>query len=245
MQACGVVAACDVWNLETDAGVYVAGGVLVHNCQRTAARTFLEVLDAFPAKYRIGISADERRADGKEFLTYDLFGAVAHEVSQDDLIADGSVLDVECRMVPTAFRADWYVAQRDRGVPPDFNRLLDEMQADAERNALVCALVEQEVAAGQQVLVLSHRVEHSQRLDAACTVRGIASDAMLGGDEWRERFEQAKAGIVSGATRVACGTIQAVGTGIDLPALGRGVLATPIGSNRQLYGQIRGRLSRP
>ena len=42
-----------------------------------------------------------------------------------------------------------------------------------------------------------------------------------------------------------CGTVQSLGTGIDLPSVEVGVLATPIGNNRQLYGQIRGRLSRP
>lgn len=220
------------------------GMVIVDEVQRAAARTFLDVVDRFPAKYRIGISADETRADRKEFLVYDLFGAVAHEVSQDDLIEEGAVLDVECRIIPTEFRADWYVAQRASGDVIDFHRLLEEMARDEERNKLVLAAVLEEVQAGEQVLVMSHRVEHVQRLDAMITARGIPCDVMLGGDEWRERFEASKVGILSGRLRAACGTIQAIGTGIDLPSLGRGVLCTPIGSNRQLYGQIRGRLCR-
>lgn len=234
-----------LWRGMTPEFVGLWGCVICDEVQRAAARTFIDVFDRFPAKYRIGVSADESRADRKEFLVYDLFGEVAHEVSQDDLIAEGAVLDVECRLVPTEFRADWYVRERAAGLAPDFHRLLEEMQRDDERNALVVDLVRAEVAAGQQALVLSHRVEHSQRFDAAISARGIPCDVMLGGDDWRERFDATKRGLSDGSLRVGCGTIQAVGTGIDLPALGRGVLATPIGSNRQLYGQVRGRLCRP
>lgn len=233
-----------LWKRLDDRFAALWGMVIVDEVQRAAARTFLDVIDRFPAKYRIGISADETRADRKEFLVYDLFGEVAHEVSQDDLIDEGAVLDVECRVLPTDFRADWYVAQRDSGQVPDFHRLLEEMGRDEERLALVLGVVLQEYAAGEQVLVMSHRVEHCQRLDAALTARGVACDLMLGGEEWRTRFEDTKAGLVSGRLRAACGTIQAIGTGIDLPAVGRGVLCTPLGSNRQLFAQVRGRLCR-
>jgi superfamily II DNA or RNA helicase len=233
-----------LWRGMTPAFLDTWGMVVCDEVQRAASKTFMDVLDKFPARYRIGISADETRADRKEFLVYDLFGDVAHEVSQDDLIDEGSVLDVECRVVPTEFRADWYVAARASGTP-DFNRLLGEMAEDETRNALALDLVLAEVAAGNQVLVLSHRVEHCQRFDAALAARAVPCDLMLGGDEWKARFDATKRGLADGSLRVAAGTIQAIGTGIDLPAVGRGVLTTPIGSNRQLYGQVRGRLCRP
>jgi superfamily II DNA or RNA helicase len=119
------------------------------------------------------------------------------------------------------------------------------MAEDETRNALALDLVLAEVEAGNQVLVLSHRVEHCQRFDAALAARAVPCDLMLGGDEWKGRFDATKRGLADGSLRVAAGTIQAIGTGIDLPAVGRGVLTTPIGSNRQLYGQVRGRLCRP
>ena len=233
-----------LWRGMTPEFIGTWGMVVCDEVQRAASVTFMDVLDKFPARYRIGISADETRADRKEFLVYDLFGDVAHEVSQDDLIDEGSVLDVECRVVPTEFRADWYVAARASGTP-DFNRLLGEMAEDETRNALALDLVLAEVEAGNQVLVLSHRVEHCQRFDAALAARAVPCDLMLGGDEWKGRFDATKRGLADGSLRVAAGTIQAIGTGIDLPAVGRGVLTTPIGSNRQLYGQVRGRLCRP
>jgi len=221
-------------------------GVLVcDEVHRFAADTFLGVVDRFPAKYRIGFSADETRSDGKEFLIYDMFGAVAHEVPQEELIENGAVLDVECRVIPTEFQAPWYVAQLQNGVAPDFSRLLDEIIGDAERNAIVVQLAKQEVNAGEQVIVFSQRVEHVQRLDAELSACGVRTGIMLGGEDWKPQFESAREGLRNGNVRAVIGTIQMVGTGIDIPSLSRGILAAPIGNNRQLYGQIRGRLSRP
>ena len=220
------------------------GLVICDEVQRFAANTFLAVVDRFDSQYRVGVSADETRADGKEFLVYDVFGGVAHEVTQSELVESGAVLDVECRVVPTEFRAPWYTAQIQEGAP-DFNRLLDELVVDKERNALVASLAASEASVGEQVIVWSQRVEHAQRFDALLSAMGVRTGIMLGGEEWRVRFEEAKAGLLSKRLSVVTGTIQAVGTGIDIPSLSRGILATPIGSNRQLYGQIRGRLSRP
>lgn len=240
--ACEV--ATRVFNLETDRHVYVAGGVLVHNCQRFAATTFTEVIDLFAAKYRVGVSDDETRADGLECIVYDTFGQVAFEVSQEELIEEGSVLDVECRIIPTEVRADWYVAQRRSTGSPDFNRLLDELVTNKERNRLIAEVVRGEALSGEKVIVLTHRKEHAQRFDSDCAAMGIRSGIMVGGVEWKGRYDEAKAGLLDGTVQVVSGTIQAVSTGIDIPVLSRGVLATPIGNNRQQYRQIRGRLCR-
>jgi len=220
------------------------GVVMVDEVHRAAASTFMDIVDRFPSRYRIGASADETRADGKEFLVYDIFGEVAHEVTRDLLIDDGSVLDVECLVVPTDFRADWYVAQRASG-QPDFHQLLDEITADADRRALVRDLVKSEVDGGEQVLVMAQRVELCERINAELVAAGVGSDLMLGNVANLERRQATLDGLRDGSMKVGVGTVQAVGTGIDIPSVGRGVLTTPLGSNRQLFGQIRGRLCRP
>jgi superfamily II DNA or RNA helicase len=222
----------------------VFGVVICDEVQRFGAKTFLDVVDAFDSHYRIGISADETRSDGKEFLIYDEFGDVAHEVSREQLIDAGAVLDVECRVIPTEFRADWYVTERDSGGSPNHTMLLEEMTADETRTKLAVDIAAQEVAAGQQVVVLTHRVEHAKRIAVDLVARGIEADTMLGGEENKGRFEEARSRLKAGQLRAVAATVQAMGTGIDIPSLSRGVLATPIGANKQLYGQIRGRLCR-
>lgn len=229
-------------NAEKLRGVF--GLVICDEVQRFGAATFLGVIDAFDAHYRIGISADETRSDGKEFLIYDEFGDVAHEVSREQLIDAGAVLDVECRVIPTDFKADWYVQEREAGGSPNHTQLIAEMSADDERTRLAVDVAVREVEAGHQVVVLTHRVEHAKRIAGDLIARGIEADTMLGGEENKARFEEARGRLKAGHLRAVAATVQAMGTGIDIPSLSRGILATPIGANKQLYGQIRGRLCR-
>jgi len=81
------------------------GAVIFDEVQRAAAKTFYQAIDGLPTKYRIGISADERRKDRKEFLVYDVFGEVAYEVEKKRVELTGAVYDVEVRLIPTTFRA--------------------------------------------------------------------------------------------------------------------------------------------
>ncbi len=216
------------------------GLVVVDEVHRAAASTFMDVVDAFASFYRIGASADETRKDGLECLVYDVFGDVAHEVTREQLVEEGSVLDVEIRMVPTEFRAPWYVQQRMQG-QPDHNRLLEEMTVDPYRNELVLELMHKALEVGEQVLMLTHRVEHATFFASMAEDWGL----MLGGAENKVVRERAIDGMRGGVERAAAGTIQAMGQAIDLPSVGRGILATPTGANRQLFGQIRGRFCRP
>lgn len=213
--------------------------------QRFAAPTLFDTVDPFPARYRIGISADERRADEKEFLVYDLFGPEPVDVDRRRLVREGWVLDVEVCVVPTQFDAPWYPRSKN---PRRFHKLLEQMREDERRNALALSVVEREVEAGHQVLVFSHRVEHCREFDAALAERGIRSGVMVGGRGADEKaFEASKRGIRDGSLRVACGTVQAIGQGLDLPSVGRGVVLTPLAGNRaeQQFNQVRGRLCRP
>lgn len=222
------------------------GVVIVDECQKSAAVSYIRVVDPFPAKYRIGISADERRKDRKDYLTNGLFGSVAYEKKRKELEDEGFIVDVEIRVVPTDFEADWYGLSRgkedDKEV--DFNRLLEEMTADPARNELALKFAYQEVEKGQQVILLSHRVEHCQRLERAFVKRGIPSGFFLGGDDHHAEFETTRAGIKDGSVRVGVGTYKALGVGVNLPAVGAGVATTPIGGNKFNFNQVRGRLNR-
>lgn len=224
------------------------GAVICDEVQLFAAKTFFEAVDPFPAKYRIGISADERRRDRKEFLTHDLFGDVKHEVLRKTLEEEGHVMDVEVRIVPTEFRADWYgLADKDdedddRKV--DFKRLLDEITVDDERNQLITDIALEEARAGEQVILLSHRREHCITLDRAFVAEQVVSGYLIGGEDYAVEYSSTKAGIESGKTRVGIGTYLALGYGIDLPAVGAGFMCTPM-TGKQNANQVRGRVCRP
>ena len=238
------------------------GVVIPDELQRFAAGTFFDVIDALPARYRVGFSANEKRKDRKEFLIYDMFGDVAVDVSQASLIGRGIVHDVEIRVVPTEFDAPWYRDLMDRSkddpatgpsylVTRDrllaFDRIAEEMGRDAARCAIATRIVAEAVAAGEQIVLLSHRREHCRTLAADVSALGIECGLMLGGADGEGEYEQARMGIERGSLRCAAGTYQAIGTGIDLPSVGVGVCCLPLANSadgRPFFAQVRGRFCR-
>lgn len=222
------------------------GAVFMDEVQTAAAKSFFASIDPMPARYRIGTSADERRKDRKEFLIHDLFGEVAVDVPRSELVAAGRVLDVEVRVIPTQFRADWYGIADEQNTEKSINfvRLVKEMAAAPGRNEVVLEVVRREVEEGQQVLVMVHEREHCAAIGTMLVGDGIRNGYLIGGDDFSTEFRQTLGSIRSGELPVGIGTYKAIGTGIDLPAVGVAVGVTPLMGNEQFFGQVRGRLCR-
>jgi len=236
------------------------GMVIADETQKSSASTFFNVIDKFRAKYRIGFSADEHRKDKKEFLIYDLFGDVAVDVSQDSLIDGGYVHDVEVRVVPTDFDAEWYKplfeeSFGDRHIPQAlyearlraFDRLTNEMMLDKARGELAVQIATDEIRDGHQVVLLSHRREWCQRLDADLSAKGIKCGQMLGGTESKVEYDRTLHSLLDGSLRAAAGTYQAIGQGIDIPSVSVGICCSPLANSadgKPFWSQVRGRLCR-
>jgi superfamily II DNA or RNA helicase len=185
-----------------------------------------------------GVLVHNTRKDEKEFVTHDLFGSVAAEVGEGELIEQGAIVGVEVRVVPTDFKAPWYRYRQD------WNLLLEKMCADPARNELAVSLARQECRAGERCLLFSHRVEHARWLDADLCGSGVPGGVLLGGVSEAEVFERTKAGLKDGDLMAGTGTYQAIAQGLDLPAVSRGICVTPVGNNRQQFGQVKGRICR-
>jgi superfamily II DNA or RNA helicase len=80
------------------------GTLVGDEIHRWAAKTFQSVASVFPAAYRIGASADERRKDQMEHLVYETFGSEVYKIKRDVCIAAGSLLPVRIEVVPTGYR---------------------------------------------------------------------------------------------------------------------------------------------
>ncbi len=222
------------------------GVVIFDEVQRAAANTFYPAVDGLDAKYRIGISADERRKDKKDFLIYDLFGKVAMEVDRKRLIDDGFILDTEVRLVETNFQAPWYVklSSFQRQSEQVFNKLLAEMTKDKPRNEIAVSLAAKQMQEGHTTLVFSHRVEHCFDLRARIVERDHRVGIVVGEPKYKHESNETLERIAKGTILAAVGTVQSIGTGIDIPAAARGIATTPMHSNRQQAGQMRGRICR-
>lgn len=219
------------------------GAVAIDEVHGAAARTVQSTIDVFPARFRFGFSADETRKDRKEFLVYDLCGEVIYEVTRAEIERDGYTCPVIVRLVPTDFRADWY-----RNAPPeerDFGRLVEEMIADEQRGLLLRKVILELVAERHvPAFVFTHRREHAAGLSRDLLADGIACGLMMGGDDMSSTFAESRELLELGKLPIAVGTFNAIGQGIDVPGVRAGVVATPLGANRQFFGQVRGRVCR-
>jgi superfamily II DNA or RNA helicase len=221
------------------------GAVAVDEVHGTAAQTVSITVGAFPARYRLGFSADETRKDRKEFLVYDLFGDVIYEVTRSQVEADGFTVPVVVRLVPTDFEAEWFTSApvEER----DFKRLVDEIICCPRRDHRIRTVLH-ELCASHLVpaLVFTHRREHAERLvEGVSAALRVGCGLMMGGERSSETFDETLAALRRGTIPIAVGTFQSIGQGIDLPSVLAGVVATPIGANRQYFNQVRGRICRP
>jgi len=228
------------------------GFLLCDEVQKFAASTFLDVVDWFPSRFRIGLSADERRKDQKEPLIYDVFGRVIAEIDRKDLEKKELVLPVTVKVVPTEFAAPWYeeamrtmhmteLSQRQNVEGPDFTRLLDEMTKDMPRNELVMQAL---LSSGVPTIALTHRREHALLMRQRMAASGMNCGLLLGGKENSAEFSDTVAAMRLRTLQHAAGTYQAVGQGLDIPPAACAVCTTPIAANKQFFGQVRGRICR-
>lgn len=224
------------------------GCVIADEIEKFAAQTLYAVGDVFPARYRIGIGAEVKRKDGKEFLTRDLFGPELIRVSREEV--GDKILDVEHRLFETEFAPAWYL-----GIPEGaargyaFNQLVDAAIVDKDRNALLAKMAAAEVREGMPVLAFSHRRDHVRMLEADLRreVPELGADAtgvMLGGKPDEAEFERCTKGFRDGKLRFAGTTYQAASVGINLPSLPVGMLGTPTHNNTSRLNQTQGRLRR-
>lgn len=97
------------------------GCVVLDEAHHAPATTFSEVVNAFPARWRLAFTATPRRKDGKEVLFYDAFGSelqtnnrgrevpgprVLFEINDADLDRYGRIVPVDVVVVPTEYRFD-------------------------------------------------------------------------------------------------------------------------------------------
>lgn len=211
------------------------GTVIVDEAHHTPAATFLEAVQAFPARYRIGLTATPERRDGLGRALSWVFGPVAAEIKTEDLAGEKHVLLPLVRRVPTAFRCDSW------GDWPD---LLESLTHDEQRNRLIIRHLAREVRAGHQALVLSERIEHLNLLE--CAFREVMPDertAVVTGEMPKAQRATAIEEARSRTVRVLFAT-RLADEGLDIPSLDRLFLTCPTRAAGKVRQQL-GRIMRP
>lgn len=233
-----------IWRRQDAEWISRFGTIFGDEIHRWGSRTFQIVANMFPARYKIGCSADERRKDGKEFLIYETFGECVSKIHKEHLIELGRLLPVEMEVVPTTYTDEDYCSAIEVGEPPNWGEMLDRLTEDPVRNELVMLAVKRALLQrGARVLILTERVDAVRAWGVRLKAAKIPHGLMIGGGLNREELERTVDGLRDGSVKVGIGTTVA-DEGLDIPALTHVMLTCPVHTNPKRLTQMVGRAAR-
>lgn len=220
------------------------GCLMADELQHWGAKTFQTVAGMFPARYRLGCSADERRKDGKHAFIYETFGECVHKIGREELEQLGRLVPTRMEIVPTAFESEAYLAAVLRGEPPDWGSMLDDLTSDDERCTLIADHADRILKQrGTRVLMLTERVAACGRMAREMRERGHRCASLVGGHRNKEAVERAVQQMRAGHLRCAVGT-QVADEGLDIPALTHVLVTCPVHNHPRRLQQMVGRAAR-
>lgn len=222
------------------------GCLIVDECQRTPATTFTESADEFPAKFRWGGTADEKRKDGKEFLGYETFGYQEWEQREKSILyypvaeveGRGQSLDPTIYTVPTEYADESYDSEGN------FGQMINRLVQDEARNRLIGHYLRQKLEQGKQIILFTERVEAAARWVNLVSSWGFVAGPLIGGADYREQTEDTIRMMREQTCQFAATTTYA-DVGIDIPSLSCAFITCPTGVNIKRLHQQVGRVVRP
>lgn len=140
--------------------VHSFGFVALDEAHMVGARTFREVMNSFPAKYRYGVTATPYRNDSLTELIEAYCGTLCYVVTDDDLIDCGLVIKPQLETIETKFNYD-YNPKYARYM---YNKILTALELNEKRNQLIVETIANEVRQKRMTLVICKRVAHCHAL---------------------------------------------------------------------------------
>jgi superfamily II DNA or RNA helicase len=212
------------------------GHIIVDEAHRTPSRVFTQAVDAFPARYRLGLTATPWRRDKLSRVIFWYVGDVTGQIEKADLLDQGSLCPACIRWVETSFSTALYTSEY-------YSKVLSELTQDLDRNLLIAEAVTRHNSTGIS-LILSDRREHCETLADILHHRHGIEAAVLTGQTPAKIREQIVRDLQSGKCHYLVATGQLIGEGFDLADVEVLVLATPLKFSGRLIQYI-GRALRP
>jgi superfamily II DNA or RNA helicase len=197
------------------------GAIIVDECHHVPATVFKGIVDAFKARYKIGLTATPWRKDGQHVNLWNYFGGEQAKIITKDnnkidpiiILVDSDIELSSNHLMPWATRVN---ALYDN--PRYMELILNLTQIQAEK--------------GHLVLTLADRVEFLQQCH---DLMEDESMLVVGGVEDRDFLASKK--------RILFGTGKIYSEGVNIPPLSSLIMGMPI-NNRGLLEQLLGRISR-
>ena len=211
------------------------GQVVCDECHRVASTTWTDIMQEFPAKFYLGLSATPYRRDGLGMAINAFIGPKLHTVDKDMLHEIGAVLKPTIFRIETSFR---YLYKND------YSTMVSRLADNDARNELIARAIQHDLNVNDDnVLVVSDRVTHCRNIADELELKGISSLILHGKVKQKERntiVEEVRAG----RCKVLISTLSLIGEGFDAPNLSSLFLTTPVKFSGRLL-QVIGRILRP
>ena len=200
--------------------------IIVDECQHccgspTRVTQFYKVVNSLSARYKFGLTATPKRADGLEKAMFALLGGVICRITKDQ-VAD-TTCPVKVETVQTGYVPDYNAVLLGDGTI-DYSRLVDDMIHDPERFELVREKIE---SLDGSAIVLANRVDYLRRLHEAYSGRSICLSLLGQSKKAKEERKAALRQLEAGELNCIFATYQLAKEGLDVPSLRYIVLVTP------------------
>lgn len=201
--------------------------IVVDECQHcagspTRVTQFYKVMSSLSARYKIGLTATPKRADGLEKAMFALLGDVIHTVSRDDV--SHTTCPIKVKKIYTGFQIDTDDFTDDDGVL-NYNAIVDCLTEDTDRMQLVADTLNRYRDGG--MMILANRVAYLQELSKKLNCKSICLSGMGNSIKRKEERKQALKKLNDGEIDCVLATYQLAKEGLDVPNLRYVIFATP------------------
>lgn len=205
--------------------------IIVDECQHacgspTRVSQFYKVLSRLSARYKFGLTATPKRADGLEVAMFALLGDIIHEVPKSAVADTTCPVKVQC--IETGYMPDLDIALSGDGTL-NYAGLVDDLTHDEERYAIVLGESLSAVVQGP-TLILANRIEYLERMQddlVGCGKRSLCLSTMGMSKAAKMARRDALNRLNSGDLDCILATYQLAKEGLDVPNLRYVVFATP------------------
>lgn len=206
--------------------------IIVDECQHccgspTKVTQFYKVVSSLCARYKIGLTATPKRADGLEQAMFALLGNKIHEVSKEEVAHTTCPVRVE--VIETNWMPDFDCCLMGDGTI-DYNKVIDQMIHDEARFNNINNWIQFEDKEDGPMMILANRVEYLKRLCDAVISGGYKAVCLSGQGQSKKAKAERKAALEqlnNGSLDCIFATYALAKEGLDVPNLRYVVFATP------------------
>lgn len=137
-------------------------GVVVYDeCHHVTAETYQFIIQQFPARFLIGISATPKRVPWTFPIATALIGPVCHETSREELQNKGILVQPQIRVLPTKFNFEFRATKINKGgyrIGNNYPQMMKSLVNDPRRNFQIINQIMKHQ--DRYILVVSKRLGH-------------------------------------------------------------------------------------